>query len=319
MNLDYIYMLIFIMVIGFFYRRFLDKYDNEELQNYEKIKKYLLNDSSIAKSKKPILWIHIPYEINSRSWSSFYSRTNDNLNLPFINLCIQSIIDKCGKSFKICLIDDKSFNNLIPGWNVDLNRVGSPIKEKIRYLASLKLLYNYGGLFVPKSFLCFKNLVDTHNEFLVDYDSYIFENINKIHTNNSLNFFPNPKFIGSIKESETIEALIRDVELLISNDQTDESYFLGELNKYCFKYITSNNMKLVDGKNIGIKDKDNNQILLDTLFSKNYSNFCNFMIGIHIDDEELLKRTHYNWFCKLNKNDVLDCDNTLGDLFRQCL
>ena len=319
MNLDYIYMLIIIMVLGFLYRRFMDKYDNEELQNYEKIKKYLLNDSSIAKSKKPVLWIHIPYEINSRSWSSFYSRTNDNLNLPFINLCIQSIIDKCGKSFKICLIDDKSFNNLIPGWNVDLNRVGSPIKEKIRYLASLKLLYNYGGLFVPKSFLCFKNLVDTHNEFLVNYDSYIFENINKIHTNNSLNFFPNPKFIGSIKESETIEALIRDVELLISNDQTDESYFLGELNKYCFKYITSNNMKLVDGKNIGIKDKNNNQILLDTLFSKNYSNFCNFMIGIHIDDEELLKRTHYNWFCKLNKNDVLTCDNTLGDLFRQCM
>ena len=102
MNLDYIYMLIFIMVIAFFYRRFLDKYDNEELQNYEKIKKYLLNDSSIAKSKKPILWIHIPYELNSRSWESFYSRTSTNLNLPFINLCIQSIIDKCGKSFKIC-------------------------------------------------------------------------------------------------------------------------------------------------------------------------------------------------------------------------
>ena len=307
------------MVLGFLYRRFMDKYDNEELQNYEKIKKYLLNDSSIAKSKKPVLWIHIPYEINSRSWSSFYSRTNDNLNLPFVNLCIQSIIDKCGKSFKICLIDDKSFNNLIPGWNVDLNRVGSPIKEKIRYLAALKLLYNYGGLFIPKSFLCFKNLIDLHNKLLVDYDSYVFENINKIHTNNSLNFFPDPKFIASIKESETIEALIRDVELLISNDQTDESYFLGELNKYCFKYINNNNMKLVDGKNIGVKDKNNNLILLDTLFSKNYNNFCNLMFGIYIDDEELLKRTHYNWFCKLNKNDIVNCDNTIGNLFRLCM
>ena len=112
MNLDYVSMLIIIMVLGFLYRRFMDKYDNEELQNYEKIKKYLLNDSSIAKSKKPVLWIHIPYELNSRSWDSFYSRTNTNLNLPFINLTIQSVIEQCGKSFKICLIDDLSFKNL---------------------------------------------------------------------------------------------------------------------------------------------------------------------------------------------------------------
>ena len=319
MNLDYIYMLIFIMVIGFFYRRFLDKYDNEELQNYEKIKKYLLNDSSIAKSKKPILWIHIPYELNSRSWESFYSRTSTNLNLPFINLCIQSIIDKCGKSFKICLIDDKSFNNLIPGWNVDLNRVGSPIKEKIRYLAFLKLLHNYGGILVPKSFLCLENLIDTHNNSLINYDSYIFENISKIHTNNNLSFFPDPKFMGCSKNSETIEAYIRDVEVLISNDQTDESYFLGELNKYSFKYVNSNNMKLIDGKTIGIKDKDNNPILIETLFSKNYNNFCRKMIGVYIDDSELLKRTHYNWFCNLSKEDVISCDNTLGDLFRLCV
>ena len=39
MNLDYVSMLIIIMVLGFLYRRFMDKYDNEELQNYEKIKK----------------------------------------------------------------------------------------------------------------------------------------------------------------------------------------------------------------------------------------------------------------------------------------
>ena len=78
-------------------------------------------------------------------------------------------------------------------------------------------------------------------------------------------------------------------------------------------------MKLVDGKNIGVKDKNNNQILLDTLFSKNYNNFCNLMFGIYIDDEELLKRTHYNWFCKLNKNGIANCDNTIGNLFRLCM
>ena len=316
MNLDYVSMLIIIMVLGFLYRRFMDKYDNEELQNYEKIKKYLLNDSSIAKSKKPVLWIHIPYELNSRSWDSFYSRTNTNLNLPFINLTIQSIIDQCGKSFKICLIDDLSFKNLIPGWNVDLNRVGSPIKEKIRYLAILKLLHNYGGLYLPKSFLCLKDLIHLHNSNLSDCDSYILENTNKIHTNNQLSFFPDPNFIGCKKNSDTIEKLILDIEMLVSKDQSDESYFLGEINKNCYKYINSHEMKLIDGKNIGIKDKDNNQILLETLFSKRFNNFSSNMSGLYIDYDELLKRTNFNWFCKLNKQEVIDCDNTLGNLFK---
>ena len=316
MNLDYVYMLIFISAFGFLYRRFLDKYDNEELHNYDKIKKYLLNESSIAKSKKPILWIHVPYELNSRSWESFYSRSNTNLNLPFVNLTIQSIINKCSDSFKICLIDDKSFNNLIPGWNVDLNRIGSPIKEKIRYLAGLKLLFNYGGIYVPKSFLCFKDLIDTHDNNLSNHDAYIFENINKIHTNNQLNFSPDPNFIGCKRNSNTIETLIHDVEIIISKDQTDESYFLGELNKYCNKYVSNNSMKLVDGKKIGVKDKNNEPILIDTLFSERFNGFCNQMIGLNIDEAELLKRTHYNWFCKLSQDEIMKCNNTLGNLFR---
>ena len=315
MNLEYIYVLIIIMVLGFLYRRFLDKYDNEELKDYEKIKKYLLNDSSIAKSKKPILWIHIPYNLNSRSWDSFYSRSNNNLNLPFVNLTIQSIVNKCSQSFKVCLIDDESFKNLIPGWNVDLNRVGSPIKEKIRYLACLKLLFNYGGLLVPKSFLCFQDLIHIHNETLHSNSSYIFENVNKIHTNNQLQYFADPTFIGCKKNAEPIELLIHDMEILISKDLTDESYFLGEINKLCYKYTSNNSIQLIDGKVIGVKDTNNSPILIDTLFAKRFNLFDKRCMGIYIDENELLKRTHYNWFCKLNEQEVIQCDNTLGNLF----
>ena len=78
-------------------------------------------------------------------------------------------------------------------------------------------------------------------------------------------------------------------------------------------------MKLVDGKNIGIKDKDNNQVLLETLFSKRFNNFSKNISGLYIDYDELLKRTNFNWFCKLNKQEVINCDNTLGNLFKMCV
>ena len=88
------------------------------------------------------------------------------------------------------------------------------------------------------------------------------------------------------------------------------------MNKYCYKYINNGVMKLVDGKYIGVKDKNNDPILLETLFSRRFNNFCGNMVGLNIPESELLKRTNYNWFCKLNKYEVINCDNILGNLFK---
>ena len=153
------YLLIIALIVGMFYKRFLDKYEKEdEIKKYEAIRHFLLNESDIATSSLPILWIHVPYELNSRSWESFNSRSSMELNLSYIQLTIGSIIKHCGKDFKICLIDDKSFIKLIPGWVHDLDKIGSPLKEKLRFLAKLKLLKYYGGMFIPQSFLCLRSL-----------------------------------------------------------------------------------------------------------------------------------------------------------------
>ena len=42
------------------------------------------------------------------------------------------------------ILDDDSFKKLIPNWNIDFNKLGNPIKDKMRHLALMKILYNYG-------------------------------------------------------------------------------------------------------------------------------------------------------------------------------
>jgi len=316
-NLDYIYTLVFLMGSGFLYRRFIEKFENDDLREYNLIKKYLLSESSIAKSKKPILWIHIPYEINSRSWESFYSRNSDNLNQPYLYLTIESIIKTCGKSFKICLIDDNSFGNLIPGWTIELNKVGSPTKEKIRQLAIAKLIYNYGGMTVPKSFLCFKNLDTIYNDYTQNDKMFAFENICKNTT--KIDFIPDSTFYGAQKNNEIVKNYCSFLEILISKDYSDESTFLSESNKWLYNETFNNKtINAINGKLSGVKDKNNKKILIDNLFEENFNNFYPSMYGLHIDDVELLKRTKYNWFCYLHENKILtDCNNTLGKLFNQ--
>ena len=75
---------------------------------------YLLDDDTLGKSKKPILWIHVPYEYNSRNWLSFGSRSAFDLNQPYLYLTVKTIIKNCDESFKIVMIDDGSFEKLIP-------------------------------------------------------------------------------------------------------------------------------------------------------------------------------------------------------------
>ena len=80
-NIIFIIVLVLLM---FLYRRFEDKRLREETQdNTETIQKFLLDDVTLAESKKPILWIHVPYEYNSRKWLSFGSRSSFELNQPY--------------------------------------------------------------------------------------------------------------------------------------------------------------------------------------------------------------------------------------------
>ena len=56
--------------------------------------------------KKPIIWVHIPYDINARKWESFFSRNTENLNQDYLYLTLRTIIEKNSNDFHICLINE---------------------------------------------------------------------------------------------------------------------------------------------------------------------------------------------------------------------
>ena len=312
--LNRFFLLIIAIILGVFYKRFIDKYDREnELKRSQLIRHYLLNDTDIATSALPILWIHVPYELNSRSWESFNSRSSMELNLSYVHLSISSIIRHCGRDFKICLIDDKSFHTLIPDWNTELDRVGSPLKEKIRFLAKLKLLKYYGGMFVPQSFMCLHSLKDIMFKVLLNNQPFVIDKLND--TLNGGTYIASTDIIGSSKNDPVIEELIQLNELLISRDYTSTSDIIGTNEEVLSKMIIDSKINVVDSKHFGSKDVNGKPIMLEDLFSRDYIIFDELHYGILIPHSKLLKRTAYNWFCKLNEEEVLRCDNILCKYF----
>ena len=309
-----ILILIFVLVVlGFLYRRFENKRLEEETNdNYAAIRKYLLLDKDLIKSKKPIMWIHVPYEYNSRKWLSFGSRSSFDLNQPYLYLTMRSIIEKCDKAFKICIIDDKSFEKLIPDWNVSIDKLANPILSNIRQLGMMKLLYAYGGMICPISFLCMKNLIGLYQKGIRNNKMFICENNDRNITSTTYEFYPNINFCGSEKENPVIFSLIDFMQRIISTDYTAQSQFLGDFDRWCESRIKENKINMINGLDIGIKTIEEEPIKIEELMSQNYIKLYPSTYGIYIPASEILKRRKYEWFARLSEKQVLESETIIG-------
>lgn len=309
----YLYPLSITLILTIIYNKYKNgEDDDEQMRNYKLVKQYLLNDSSLAKSKKPLMWIHMVYDNNARWWPSFSSRNTDNLNQPYQYLTMKSLIDKCGDNFNVCLIDDDTFTNIIPGWSIDMALVADPIKSKIRQLALARLLYNYGGFLIPSSFLCFQNLFPLYESLTAGGKMFVAEMVNHKGVSDQITFFPSTKFMGCQKGCQMMSNYINYLEPLVSTDFTAESHFVDAFGRWCFEKIMQNEMNMIPAELIGARDLNGKPVTLEMLMSNNFLNLNGKIQGIYIPADEILKRIKYQWFARLSAKQALDSDTTIG-------
>jgi len=269
-------------------------YKKETIEdNYSLVKNYLVRDINISKGR-PIIWIYVPSVPNSRKIKTFGDGTNTMVNQDYLYLTIKSII-KNNPSFTICVIDNDSFNKIIPGWEYDLNSFSQPILNNMLYLAMSKLLYIYGGMIVPLSFLCFKDLSPLY-EHGIQNGIFICENVNK--SVRSEKFTPDPTFMGCLPNDPTILQYSLFCETIIS-DTSEEPAFLGVHSSWFYR----KNVTVISGEKIGIKTGET-QITAEDLLSTKPICLTN-AYGIYIPQTEILQKHSCEWFACLSKKEVL--------------
>jgi hypothetical protein len=293
-----------------------DKYkmrvqQSENLEHNDIVRKYLLNENALT-GGKPIIWVHIDYEINSRNWVNFGSRNTSELNQPYKLITLQSIIKQAGERFNVCLIDDDSFAKLMPSWSINLQNLADPIKGYMRNLGMMNLLFKYGGFVVPSSYLALKDLTGLYDTGLEQHDCFIMETKNTNISASLVDGFPNKLFMGCKKNSETMKELIQYIERLNSKDFTFEQKFLGEVNRKCLDMVNKNQMTLIDGKLIGCFSTQGKPILVDDLLQESYIDFNDSLQGILIPDKEILNRVKYQWFARLSPDQIYESNLILS-------
>jgi len=313
---NFIILFIILIALTFLYQRYLEKQGPmSQIDGYGEIQKYLLKEKSLDKSKKPILWIHIPHEYNSRQWLSFGSRSSYEVNQPYLYLTVKSIIRCCDSSFKIVIIDDGSFDKLIPHWNINISTLAEPIKSYVRQLAVANLIHTYGGLQVPVSFLCFRDLISLYKRGTQDDTMFVCENYDTNITSTTNLFYPSLGFMGANKDNKTVKKLIDYLQRMISEDYTAQPQFLGDFDRWCEEKIAKNKIRLIKGTDVGTRTVEDEAVTVDTLLGEDYIHFYGKMYGIWIPDQQILKRSHYEWFARMSPEQIFQSHFILAKYF----
>jgi hypothetical protein len=82
--------------------------------------------------------------------------------------------------------------------------------------------------------------------------------------------------------------------------------FMGFTSEWCIGQIQTGKLNLIGGEYIGTKTTNGKPILLETLMEEETLDICpmrNF--GILIPREEILNRTHYQWFATMSSSELL--------------
>jgi hypothetical protein len=316
---DYIKMgsLFFIlMTIGVFYRRYDDKLIRESKErNDDAIRDYLLTDPDklgAISVTRPILWIPIVYTYNSRKWESFGSRSSYDLNQPYLYLVVKSIISYCKDSFHICLVDDNSYKRLMPDWGYEPNKTPEPVMEYARKLAMIRLLRIYGGMTVPPSFLCLRNLDELfHNSLTSNVDMFVCEEVNNSSLSNS-EYVTGISVMGCKQNSSSMKELELVYSQAIRKDFTMNLELSGEISNICDKLIKHGNVSRVNSELLGIRSRDEKRIGVEELLGNSHLDISTHAYGILIPSNDILKRTAYQWFARMSGEQVLSSNTIIG-------
>ena len=299
--MDYIIFLYVFIVVLFcilIHKYYKKKYDNNVIEFKKEnvdIDVYFFSELYLKKSKNRKLWLHLPFEKNSREWESFGSRSSHKLNLAYMSLCIKSIIDWCGQSYDIIIYDDTNIPAILPDTKVDLMKISGTLLDKYRELCKLEILYAYGGIMVPPSLFLRKNIKEIDDPKLW----YVCE------THNDTNI----SFSNSIQSTQLMGSNAENVELskyinVYSNELKKDFV---ENHNFDINYFKTNNIPYIDGRLIGTKTRYNDKITIEDLMSNKKIILDKKHIGLYIPHEQLMKRRVYNWFCKLSEEEVLKC------------
>ena len=155
-----------------------------------------------------------------------------------------------------------------------------------------------------------KDVIELWQEKTSNKSMFVCEMVARNVISEKTRFYPSRKLMGCKKKSKSMLEYINELEWLISNDNSNMVDFLHHI---LYNMVLEGKCGLTDGKKFG-KTKDDEPILIDDLMNATYKPLEVELYGLYILNDELLSRTKYNWFVRLNRHEIYNA-NTLASKY----
>lgn len=288
--------------------------------NWKQKKNMFYDDKLLERGlNTPTIWIYVDdTDVNSRWWSDFGARSSRVLNLPFLNLCYQTIVASAGDKYHI---------EVIGGLADAERRLGSlpepmrnkrlPLRDEEMTYLKVAFLEQFGGLWMGPATVALRKLPELPKEKIVLFGSDPLET----YASPQGTFLPNQHAMWSPTKShpffvqwrqmlhERIERQATGKE--IRNDKNWDILFAG----------TGKNDIIVMPNAELTRKKTGRKIELDDILAAGTEGVLPFdihpeTIYIPIPWPELLERRVFGWFLRMSEEQILSSDLAISYLFK---
>lgn len=272
---------------------------------------------------KPAIWIYYDTSVlNSRNYSDFGSRSSRALNLPFMNLCYESIAKHNSDIYRIEAVSGlEDLANRLGGWDHLPNNLQNPLvtlqPSDLAWIRSA-LLAKFGGLWVAPTTICLKpfgNLPSVPTFFGTDSDESFAGTVGTSVPNFQVAWSPKPdNALWSAWEAKSKNRLNTS-----GGGDTARSAHKWE---YLALVALYPDVQILPMSEVGRKGASGRRIQIEDLLSAGQEGSMPFEVsalGIYVPLPwpELRDRRSFGWFLKMSESQIAESDLVIRDLYNR--
>jgi hypothetical protein len=296
------------------------------LYSNDLIKNNLFLDKNLLKRgmDKPVIWLYYDTsDVNSRNWMDFGARSSRALNLPFLNLCYESIVKHNKDEYRIEVIGGLSgVAELLGGWEAlppGLRDPIAPVNEaELNYIRAA-ILAKYGGLWLTPYCICLKPFGKLPSDKVVFFGT----DLDETYSGTQGTTVPGFRCIWSPKVDHPLFKEWAAICYSRVAQKRGGDQIRGDA-KWDYVRLTTEYVStgiIVDPQAEGMRKKNGRRIELEDLLSTGHGgnlpfDICAYTTYVPFPWPELRDREIFGWFLRMSEQQIMESDISVKYLLK---
>ena len=276
---------------------------------------------------KPAIWLYYDNsDVNSRVWADFGARSSRALNMPFLNLCYETIVKNNHDEYRIEVIGGLTgVAELLGGWDQlppGLRDPISPVNEaELNYIRAA-ILAKHGGLWLSPYSVCLKGFGKLPEDKTVFFGT----DLDETYAGSAGTSVPGFRAIWSPRPEHPMFKEWAAVAYARVAQKRGGDQIRGDAKWDFVRFTTEyvNTGIVVDPAAEGMRKKNGRRIQLEDLLATGTDgnlpfDLCAYTVYVPFPWPELRDREIFGWFLRMSENQIMESDVAIKYLLKQGL